>query len=189
VVVREHIREYKTAVGKQLIELPGYTMRVFVTDLESTPETIWRDYNKRADVENRIAELKHDMAADRFCLQEFYASEAAFRSILLLFNLLSEFQRASGTGRHREPGTLRSQVLLCVAELGEVGHQIVLCLSSSWGGLINEKSNFGIQVQIVKLRPGHRPVRVRGAHRPGREPAGHSRQPARLLHHGHQRST
>ena len=26
-------------------------------------EEIWRDYNRRADMENRIAELKHDWAA------------------------------------------------------------------------------------------------------------------------------
>ena len=36
-------------------------------------------------MENRIAELKHDLGADDFCLQEFFATEAAFRSILLLF--------------------------------------------------------------------------------------------------------
>src|SRR5205085_4321691 len=135
VVVREQIRESRGSVGKKLIDLPGYTMRVFVTDLEEPPEAIWRDYNKRADVENRIAELKHDLAADRFCLQEFYASDAVFRSILLLFNLLSEFQRAGGARTHREPGTLRSEVLLCGAELSEVGQQIVLRLSICWGGL------------------------------------------------------
>ena len=33
-----------------------------------------RDYNRRADMENRIAELKHDLAADDFCLQEFFAT-------------------------------------------------------------------------------------------------------------------
>jgi hypothetical protein len=135
VVVRERIRESKAAVGKKRIDVPGYTMRVLVTDLEGTPEEIWRDYNKRADVENRIAELKHDLAADRFCLQKFYASDAVFRSILLLFNLLNEFQRASSIRPHREPGTLRSQVLLCGAEMSEVGAQIVLSLSTCWGGL------------------------------------------------------
>ena len=38
----------------------------------------WRDYNGRACVEQRIEELKHDLAADGFCLQPFYATEAAF---------------------------------------------------------------------------------------------------------------
>jgi hypothetical protein len=48
-------------------------------------------------MEDRIAELKHDLAADDFCLREFFATEAAFRSILLLFNLLGEFQRAAAS--------------------------------------------------------------------------------------------
>ena len=47
-------------------------------------------------MENRIAELKHDLGADRFCLKDFYATDAVFRSVLLLFNLLSEFRRVSG---------------------------------------------------------------------------------------------
>ena len=41
----------------------------------------------------------------------FFATEAAFRSVLLPFNLLSEFQRAAGLGRYREPATIRTQVL------------------------------------------------------------------------------
>ena len=60
------------------------------------PQEIWRGYNRRADMENRIAELKHDLGADGFCLKQFFATEAAFRAVLLLFNLLAEFQRAVG---------------------------------------------------------------------------------------------
>ena len=117
------------------MEVPGYTFRVFVTNLLLPPEQIWRDYNYRSDMENRIAELKHDLAADDFCLQEFFATEAAFRSILLLFNLLGEFQRAAGLATYRQPATLRAQVFLCGALLGRAGHHLVLHLSSSWGGL------------------------------------------------------
>ena len=86
-------------------------------------------------MENRIAELKHDLGADRFCLRDFYATDAVFRSVLLLFNLLSEFRRASGMPQHKEPGTLRSEVFLCGAELTHVGSEIVLLLSTGWGGL------------------------------------------------------
>ncbi|MBC8167058.1 MAG: transposase [Bryobacteraceae bacterium] len=86
-------------------------------------------------MENRIAELKHDLGADRFCLKDFHATDALFRSVLLLFNLLSEFRRASGMPQHKEPGTLRSQVFLCGAELTHVGREIVLSLSTGWGGL------------------------------------------------------
>ncbi|MGB7592864.1 MAG: transposase, partial [Terriglobia bacterium] len=93
VVVREQIEERKSSLGRKLIEVPGYTFRVFVTSLEDLPEEIWRDYNQRACVEQLIEELKSDLAADDFCLQEFFATEAAFLSILMLFNLLGEFQR------------------------------------------------------------------------------------------------
>jgi hypothetical protein len=135
VAVRECIRDSRPSVGKKLIDLPEYTFRVLVTSLSAPPEEIWRDYNHRADMENRIAELKHDLGADRFCLKDFHATDAVFRSVLLLFNLLSEFRRASGMPQHKEPGTLRSQVFLCGAELTHVGSEIILSLSTGWGGL------------------------------------------------------
>src|SRR5258708_933497 len=106
-----------------------------LTNFTLPPEEIWRDYNRRADMENRIAELKHDLAADDFCMQVFFATEAAFRSILLLFNLLGEFQRATGFSTYRQPATLRAQVFLCGALLRRAGHRLVLHMSASWGGL------------------------------------------------------
>jgi len=108
VVIREQLRAERPSLGRKLLEVPGYTFRVFVSNLALPPEEIWRDYNRRADMENRIAELKHDLGADDFCLREFFATEAAFRSILLLFNLLAEFQRASGLRTYRQPATLRT---------------------------------------------------------------------------------
>lgn len=135
VAVREQIRDAKASVGKKLIDLPEYTFRVLVTSMPGPPEEVWRDYHHRADMENRIAELKHDLGADRFCLRDFDATDAVFRSVLLLFNLLSEFRRVSGLAQHKEPATLRSQVFLCGAELTHVAGEIILSLSTSWGGL------------------------------------------------------
>jgi hypothetical protein len=135
VVIREQVREGRDSVGRKLIDVPGYTFRVFVTSCSHPPEEIWRDYNRRADMENRIAELKHDLGADGFCLKQFFATEAAFRAVLLLFNLLAEFQRAAGIPIYREPATIRTQVLTCGAILGRAGRRLVLHLSQSWGGL------------------------------------------------------
>jgi hypothetical protein len=135
VVVRERMREGRDSVGRKLIDVPGYTFRVFVTTYEEIPEQIWRDYNGRADMENRIAELKHDLGADGFCLKQFFATQAAFRALLLLFNRLSEFQRAAGLPAYRAPATIRTQVLTCGAILGRAGRHLVIHLSQSWGGL------------------------------------------------------
>ena len=135
VVVRERVREKRSSVGRKLIDIPGYTFRIFVTSCTAAPLAIWREYNLRADMENRIEELKNDLGADGFCLKQFFATEAAFRSILLLFNLLSEFQRAAGLPGYQQPATLRVQILTCGAILGRAGRRIVLHLSKSWGGL------------------------------------------------------
>ncbi len=135
VVIREQVREGRDSVGRKLIDVPGYTFRIFVTSCSGAPQEIWRDYNRRADMENRIAELKHDLGADGFCLKQFFATEAAFRAVLLLFNLLAEFQRAAGLPVYREPATIRTQVLTCGAILGRTGRRLVIHLSQSWGGL------------------------------------------------------
>jgi Transposase DDE domain group 1 len=135
VAVRECVRESRHSVGRKLIHVPGYTFRIFVTSQTQPAEEVWRDYNRRADVENRIAELKHDLGADGFCLQKFFATEAAFRAVLLVFNLLAEFQRAARLPSYREPATLRTQVLTCGAILGRAGRHLVLHRSASWGGL------------------------------------------------------
>ena len=125
VVVRERLRETQGSLGKKLLEVPGYTFRIFVTNRLDPPEEIWRYYNQRACIEQRIEELKSDLAA--------------FLSILMLFNLLAEFQRATGLTGYRQPSSLRVQVFLCGAILGRAGHRTVLHLSSAWGGL--EKRN------------------------------------------------
>jgi len=142
VVIRERVREEKHSLGRKLFDVPGYTFRIFVTNRSEAPEELWRDYNRRADVEKRIAELKYDLAADDFCLHEFFATEAAFLAILMLFNLLAEFQRAVGMPRYRQPATLRVEVFLCGAILGRAGHRTVLHLSSAWGGLEHRNALF-----------------------------------------------
>jgi hypothetical protein len=61
VVIREQLRAKHPLLRRNLLEVPGCTFRVFVTNCALPPEEIWRDYNRRADTENRIAELKHDL--------------------------------------------------------------------------------------------------------------------------------
>src|SRR6267142_1366335 len=134
-VIREQLRAERASLGRKLLDVPGYTFRVFVTNFALPPEQIWRDYNRRADMENRIAELKHDLAADDFCMREFFATEAAFRSILLLFNLLGEFQRACRFPSYRQPATLRAQIFVYGAPLAPAYHYLHPHLSAPCGGL------------------------------------------------------
>jgi hypothetical protein len=116
VVLRERVREGRDSVGRKLIEVPGYTFRVFVTN---APQEIWRGYNRRVDMENRIAELKHDLGADGFCLKQFFATEAAFRAVL------AEFQRAAGLPGHRQPATIRTLANPNFAEVGNLRRNLI----------------------------------------------------------------
>ena len=96
VVAREQRREVKRSLRRKLLEVPGCTFRVSVTSLAASPDEIWRVYNQRTCIEQRIEELKSDLAVNGFCLRASFATEAVFLSILMLSNLLGEFQRASG---------------------------------------------------------------------------------------------
>ena len=140
VVVRERLREDQAAVGRRLLDVPGYTFRVWVTNRSEGALELWRDYNQRACIEQRIEELKHDLAADGFCLQPFYATESAFLAVLFTFNLLSLYQhQTTPTAPYRQPGTLRTAVFLCGAVLGVMGRDVVVKLSAAWGGLGKHK--------------------------------------------------
>jgi DDE family transposase len=134
----------KPAVGRKLIELPGYVFRVFVTNRNDAALEIWRDYNGRAALECRIDELKNELAVDHFCLRSFFATESAFLAVLFSFNLLSEFQRAIDPAlkSYKQAATLRFEVFTCGAILGRSGHYLILHVSKNWGGYSKRKPLF-----------------------------------------------
>ena len=140
VVLREELREEKEAVGRKLLDVPGYTFRVWVTNGEETPLALWQEYNGRATVEQRIEELKNELSANGFCLKEFFCTEAAFLAVLFTFNLLSLYQHmVTPQEPYRHPATLRTQVFIAGAILGHAGKQLALKLSEAWGGLAKHK--------------------------------------------------
>ena len=66
-----------------------------MTNLDLPVVQLWNLYNGRADCENRIKELKQDYGLESFCLKDFWATEASFRSIMLAYNLMMLFQHAA----------------------------------------------------------------------------------------------
>lgn len=96
VAVRKNIEKRPKASGKLLlfdISEDRYRYSVYVTDLDLPMQQIWNIYRDRGDAENRIKELKYDFGADSFCLKKFFATEAAFRFIMIAYNLLSLFRQ------------------------------------------------------------------------------------------------
>lgn len=98
--IRQHITKRETAKGKTLSlfaddpSVGQYRFAALVSDLDLPAQEIWRIYRGRADCENRIKELKYDFAADSFCLNDFWATEACLNIAMLAYNLMSLFRQA-----------------------------------------------------------------------------------------------
>ncbi len=98
--IRQHIRKRGEAKGKSLSLfadapcLGQYRYAALTTDLDLPAPVIWRLYRGRVDGENRIKELKYDFAADRFCLNDFWATEACLNVALLAYHLMRLFRQA-----------------------------------------------------------------------------------------------
>ena len=130
VVVRQRLTRKPNAYGRELIEVPGYKFACFITTLNLAPAEIWRLYNGRCDSENRIAELKGDFGLNGFCLDPFYATEAAFRSVMLAYNLMSLFRQALLQAPTAvRLSTMRFQCFALGAWIGRQGRKKVLRIS------------------------------------------------------------
>jgi Transposase DDE domain group 1 len=95
-----------------LFDIPGYTFHAVVTNLSLPPEEVWHFYNRRADCENRIKELRLDFAADGFCLKSFSGTEAVLQLNTLLFNLIAAFKEEVLRDSSPTLGTLRHTLLV-----------------------------------------------------------------------------
>lgn len=128
VVVREELRERPDAKGRRLVEVPGYTFHAVVSTLPLSAVETWRFYNGRSDCENRLKELKEDFGADGFCLQSFDGTEAVFRLVCFLFNVVALFKREVTRHEASRLGTLRAELLVVGSSVGADGRKPVLRL-------------------------------------------------------------
>lgn len=109
IVVRQRITQRPEAGGKQLFEVPGYRFQAFITNLPAALNAleIWRRYNGRADLENRIKELGDQFGIKRLCVSSFWGTEALHHLAILAYNLCVLLQRKLGQLELCQLNTLR----------------------------------------------------------------------------------
>lgn len=130
VLVRQEIERRPNAFGRELFSLPGYKYQAYVTTLELAAAEVWRLYRGRGDAENRIAELKYDFGINGFCLDSFYATEAAFRTVMLAYNMMSVFRQALlKAPKAIRLSTMRFQCFALGSWIGRNGRKKVLRIS------------------------------------------------------------
>ena len=109
IIVRQRLAQRPEAGGKALIELPGYRFQALVTNLRPSipPLQVWREYNGRADVENRIKELGDQFGIKRLCVANFWGTEAMHHLAIAAYNLCVLLQRKLGQLEKCQLQTLR----------------------------------------------------------------------------------
>ena len=109
IVVRQRIAQRPHAGGKTLFELEGYRFQALVTNLPRSVDAlgVWRRYNGRADLENRIRELGEQFGIKRLCVHKFWGTEAMHHLAIAAYNLCVLLQRRLGQLDKCELNTLR----------------------------------------------------------------------------------
>jgi Transposase DDE domain group 1 len=109
IVLRQRVSERPEAGGKALLELPGYRFQALVTNLPTSVDAlgVWRRYQGRADLENRIRELGEQFGIKRLCCHSFWATEALHHLAIAAYNLCVLLQRRLGQLAKCELNTLR----------------------------------------------------------------------------------
>jgi hypothetical protein len=117
VVLRQRIADRPHAGGKQLLEVPGYKFQALRTNLPPSVSAleVWRRYNGRADIENRIKELGTQFGLKGLCCRSFWATEAACHLAICAYNLCVGLQRRLGQPQRAELTTLRWRLFACAA--------------------------------------------------------------------------
>jgi hypothetical protein len=111
--------------------LDHYEFHAFVTTAAYSMVEVHRKYNQRGDSENRIKELKYDYAIDAFAMKSFAATDAAFRFVLLAYNVMAIFKQAMMQPRvNHRLSTVKFQCIAIGSYLVTSGRNKVLKLSA-----------------------------------------------------------
>lgn len=115
----------------EVLKAESYDYYCFVTNTHLSCSLVHSIYNKRGDCENIIKELKYDYSIDGFALQGFYPMEAAFRFIMLAYNIMVIFKQAVLTSKHSQRlSTMKFQCIAIGSYVVKNGRNKVLKLSA-----------------------------------------------------------
>jgi hypothetical protein len=127
---------YKAEVVRLEGREPKDNERFVVTNLRQSPKQVYRIYTDRGDPENRIKELKNDLAMDRTSCSRFLANQFRVLLTAAAYVLMQELRfRARHTDCARaQVGTLRLRLLKLAAWVEVSVRRIVIHLPRRFPG-------------------------------------------------------
>ena len=88
-----------------------YKYQAIMTNMEESPEDVWRFYNKRGNCENRIDEIKDGFGVDENSQHEMLRNRAFAMIKAIAYNVVNWFKRVTMPGTNYEIQTIRRLVL------------------------------------------------------------------------------
>ncbi len=107
-----------------------------VTNLHQSPRWVYRIYTARGDAENRIKELKNDLAMDRTSCTSFLANQLRVLLASAAYVLMQElrFQGRHTDCRNAQVSTIRNRLLKLAAWVEVSVRRVVVHLPRTFPG-------------------------------------------------------
>jgi len=128
---------FKTEVVVHPDRDPKNNMRFVVTNLKMAPKNVYKFYCQRGDAENRIKELKNDLAMDRTSCSRFLANQFRVLLTAAAYVLMQEIQMKA---RHSDcanaqVSTIRNRLLKLAVRVEVSVRRVVIHMSRNFPGL------------------------------------------------------
>lgn len=137
---------------RHLLQVDRFDYHVLVSNLEIQPEFVWHFYSNRANLENRIKELKYDFSLNQIPTRSFLANEVQLELLLLEYDLFRCFQLLCLPPQYQNKtlDTIRNKILMLPAKLVSHSHCNTLKLPS---GIVDISLFKLIEKNIGKVKP------------------------------------
>lgn len=115
-------------VQTTLFTVESFSYSAIVTNLEMTPENVWKFYSRRVQCERNIRSLKEDYYLANIPTKFFKANEFYLEILLFSYDLIKWFQRLSlpGDWQSKTLKTLRNELLLMPGSFVKHGSKRIL---------------------------------------------------------------
>jgi hypothetical protein len=112
---------------------PRDNARFVVTNLRHSPANVYEIYRERGDCENRIKELKHDLAMDRTSCTRFLANQFRVLLTAAAFVLFQQLRLRFARTAHDRPttGTMRLRLLKIAVRVERSARRVVMHFAAS----------------------------------------------------------
>lgn len=133
-VVSRVLKPEKERAQLSLLDGDEYEYFFFVTNTELPSEKVVISYEKRGNCENYIKEAKYDMAVGHLLLKSFWANEAVFQLMMLVYNLflLFKFDFLCISEYRQQIKTFRLKYIFLAAKIIRTARYVVMKLSAKY---------------------------------------------------------